>query len=80
MSITLILHIQNEEPVVGEVEELPSSTDSIIVINNPRKRDGKNLPYLDDNVVTVVWPIERLNYIEVLAGEEEEEIIGFVRE
>lgn len=80
MSITLILHIQNEEPVVGEVEELPSSTDSIIVINNPRKRDGKNLPYLDDNVVTVVWPIVRLNYIEVLAGEEEEEIIGFVRE
>lgn len=80
MSITLILHIQNADPVVGEVEDLPSPTDNLIVVNNPRTRDGKDLPYLDENVVTVVWPFERLNYIEILGGEEEEEIIGFVRE
>ncbi len=80
MSITLILHIQNADPVVGEVEDLPSPTDNLIVVNNPRTRDGKDLPYLDENVVTVVWPYERLNYIEILGGEEEEEIMGFVRE
>lgn len=80
MSITLILHIQNADPVVGEVEDLPSPTDNLIIVNNPRMRDGKDLPYLDENVVTVVWPYERLNFIEILGGEEEEEIIGFVRE
>jgi len=50
------------------------------LVRNPRQRDGKDLHYLDDNVVTVLWPIERLNFIEVLTSKQEEEIIGFVRE
>lgn len=80
MSYTLILHILNADPVVGEVEELPDPSDTMIVINNPRLRDGKDVPYLAENVVTVIWPVDKLNFIEVMAGKEEEEIIGFVRE
>jgi hypothetical protein len=33
-----------------------------------------------DKVVTVLWPLEKINFIEILPGEEDEEIIGFVRE
>jgi len=33
-----------------------------------------------DKVVTVIWPINTLNFIEVLPSEEDEQIIGFVRE
>ncbi len=80
MSYTLILHVMNEEPVVGEVEELPSPGDSLISVRNPRRLDGKDLPYLADNVTTVFWPVSRLNFIEIISGREEEEIIGFVRE
>ncbi|MGW8250347.1 MAG: hypothetical protein ACWGO1_06870 [Anaerolineales bacterium] len=80
MPYTLILHILNTDPVVGEVDELPSPSDNLVIIHNPRRLDGKDVHYLADNVVTVFWPIERLNFIEVLAGKEEEEIIGFVRE
>lgn len=80
MTYTLILHILNADPVVGEVEELPEPSDTLVVINNPRMRDGKDVPYLAENVVTVFWPVDKLNYIEVLASKEEEEIIGFVRE
>lgn len=80
MPYTLILHIQNADPVVGEVDELPETSDNLILLKNPRQRDGKDLHYLDENVDTVYWPIERLNFIEVLGGREEEEIIGFVRE
>jgi hypothetical protein len=80
LSYTLILHILNADPVVGEVEELPDPSDTMIVINNPRLRDGKDVPYLAENVVTVIWPVDKLNFIEVMAGKEEEEIIGFVRE
>ena len=80
MAYTLILHILNADPIVGEVEELPNRTDTLIPINNPRMRDGKDIHYLADNVVTVFWPVEKINFIEVMAGKEEEEIIGFVRE
>jgi hypothetical protein len=80
MAYTLVLHLSGEVPVVGEVEELPKPTDTIVIISNPRQRDGKELHYLEDNVVKVMWPIEKLTLIEVLANEEEEKIIGFVRE
>lgn len=80
MSITVLIHISNEDPVVGEIDELPSPTDNAITVNNPRRRDGKDLPYLEGNVVTVVWPMHRVNFIEMLPTHEEEKLIGFVRE
>lgn len=80
MAITVLLHLSGEDPVVGEVEELPSPTDTSITLSNPRRRDGKDLPYLESNVVTVVWPIHRVNFMEIMPTAEEERLIGFVRE
>mgnify|MGYP006927344405 FL=1 len=78
--ITLVLHMLNEDPVVGEVEDLPIKTDTIIFLHNPRRRDGKELPYLEHNTTTAAWPLARLSFFEVLPGTEEEPIISFVRE
>lgn len=80
MAYTVILHITGETAIAGEIEELPKPTDTIVVVNNPRTRDGKELHYLEGNVSKVIWPLVKLNLIEVLEGEEEEKIIGFVRE
>lgn len=77
---TLVLHMMNEDPVVGDVDELPQKTDTLIFIKNPRRRDGKDLPYLELNVTSAAWPVVRLSFVEVLPGAEEEEIISFVRE
>ena len=81
MSILVILHILNSEPILGEIDELPAPTDNILMVHNPRHTDGKDITYIQDDVTTVIWPIEKINFIEIMAGEEEEEdIIGFVRE
>ena len=80
MAYTVILHLSGESAVAGEIEELPKPTDTLLVVSNPRSRDGKDLHYLEGNVVKVIWPIERLTLIEILQGQEEEKIIGFVRE
>ncbi len=80
MATTVILHIKNSEPVIAEVDELPKPNDLVITVKNPRTLDGKDLHYLMDKVVTVIWPIESLYFIEVMPSEEEEQIIGFVRE
>jgi hypothetical protein len=78
--VTLVLHIQNSEPVVGEVDSIPSPSDRLILLNNPRKLDGKDLTILTEDAVSILWPVERINFIEVLSAKEQEEIIGFVRE
>lgn len=80
MTITVIVHIANEDPIIGEVEQMPTLTDTMIIIANPRKRDGKDLHYLDSDVTTVIWPWNRITFLEILPSEEEEKIIGFVRE
>ncbi|KAA3643209.1 MAG: hypothetical protein DWQ07_22085 [Chloroflexi bacterium] len=80
MAITVIIHIANEDAVVGEIDDLPSPTDVSILVKNPRKRDGKDLHYLDGDVTTVLWPWNRITFIEVITSKAEEEVIGFVRE
>ena len=80
MPYSVILHISGETSVAGEIEELPKPTDNIIVIMNPRQKDGKDLHYIDHNVVKVIWPLAKVSFIEILESTEEEKIIGFVRE
>ena len=80
MAYTVILHIAGETSVAGEVEELPKLTDQILIVFNPRQRDGKDLHYLDQNVTKVIWPLAKISFIEILESAEEEKIIGFVRE
>jgi hypothetical protein len=80
MAYSVILHVPGEMPIIGEVDELPKPADTLIVVSNPRLRDGKDIHYLEHNVVKVIWPIEKLTLIEILESEEEEHLIGFVRE
>jgi hypothetical protein len=80
MAHTILIHLSGEEPIAGEVDELPKPTDTVITVTNPRRRDGKDLHYVDSRAVKVIWPFERISFIEVLSGEEAEQIISFVRE
>jgi hypothetical protein len=76
---TIVVHMLNEDPVLGEIDELPEKNDTLMLIRSPRRRDGKDLPYLEPNITSVIWPTSRISFIEVLPGSEEE-IISFVRE
>jgi hypothetical protein len=80
MAYSIILHIAGESSILGEIEDLPKSNDTILTVSNPRMRDGKDIHYLEHNVVKVIWPIYKLTLIEILESEEEESLIGFVRE
>ena len=80
MAIPVLIHISGEDPVRGEVDDLPTPADTNLTVNNPRQRDGKDLRYVLENVVTVVYPMHRITFIEILPTVEEEKIIGPVRE
>ena len=77
---TVIVHIANEDPVVCEIDQLPNPTAQMIVIHNPRKRDGMDVHYVDEDVTMLIIPIHRINFIQVLPAAGEEDVIGFVRE
>jgi hypothetical protein len=77
---TIIVHVNNEDAVVCEVDELPDPSAQLIIVHNPRRRDGTDVHYLDEDVSTVIFPIHRINFIQVMAAAEIEEVVGFVRE
>jgi hypothetical protein len=80
MAITIQIHILNEDPVRAEVDALPGAQDTLLVVMNPRLRDGKDLRYVEPDVTTIIYPIGRINFIQVLPSGEEERVVGFVRD
>ena len=80
MAVTVIIHIANEDPIVGEMEDLPNVNDTLVFVQNPRRRDGKDLHYLQNEVTSVIWPMDRIAFIEVMPSEEDESIITPWRE
>lgn len=80
MTVTVIVHIANEEPIVCEIESLPDAKDQLILLSNPRMRDGKELKYLEEEVSRMVVPWHRINFVQILPSAEAEDVIGFVRD
>ncbi len=78
--ITVIVHVANEDPIVCEIEKMPDPQDQLLVLNNPRLRDGKDVHYVDEDVTTLVFPVHRINFIQILPSADVEDVIGFVRE
>jgi len=77
---SVIVHFLNEDPVVGEIDAMPAAANNMVSVKNPRKKDGKDIPFLEPNVTIVIWPLARISFIEVMSSGSEEDIISFVRE
>lgn len=67
--LTLLVHIDNAEPVKLDVEEFPSPTDQVVIGKNPRDKADKELRWLEEGVTTVVFPWWRITFIELLPTE-----------
>lgn len=80
MSVTAIVHVNNEEPIMCEMEDLPQPNDQVVKMINPRRPDGKEVFFLAENVSMVIMPWHRINLVQIMPTTEVEDIIGFVRE
>ncbi len=80
MPFTIVVHVLNEDAVVGEVEQLPTPSDQFVFLNGPRLRDGRDVPYLLPEVASVIFPWHRVHSVEILPSEGEEQIVTFIRE
>ena len=80
MPISVQIHIMNEEPIKAEMDALPGPNATLLVALNPRMRGEKELRFLEPNVTTLILPVSRLIFIQVLPSGEEERVVGFVRD
>ena len=80
MSYTLLIHVIGESALMCEAEQLPNPSDSTITVTHLRQRDGKEVSMVDSNATSFIFPWSRVNFIEILGAEEEEEIVGFARD
>jgi hypothetical protein len=80
MAHTLLVHIQNEDAVVGEVEDMPDPAAQYLALSSPRLRDGREVPYLLPETNMVLYPWNRIHSVELLPTEEDEQIVTFIRE
>ena len=80
MPFTILLHVANEEAILAEIDDLPSLNDQWVKISNPRRKDNKDLQNIMAQVTTVMYPTWRINFIEVMPSDDEEDVTTFVRE
>jgi len=80
MPYTVMIHVLNEDAVVGEVDQIPDPGDQVIVVSNVRRRDGRDVSYVLPETNTVIYPWTRVHCVEVLPSEAEKEIVSFIRE
>lgn len=72
MSIRVRVHPLNDEPFEADMEELPAVAASYILVTNPRKPDGRNLPWDTGRTKGYIFPFARIAFIEILVGRHEE--------
>ena len=81
MAKVVIIHVAGEDPILAEVEDLPKPTDQFLEFFNPRRRDGKSIPYVTTGAKSFLFPWHRLSFVEIMTTEaEREDVIEFFRE
>jgi hypothetical protein len=83
VAIQVVVHINNEDPFVAEMDELPDPNHNFVAFSRPRRRDGKALTFITDGATSFLYPWNRISFIEIIGGESDgrsEAVVGFFRE
>jgi hypothetical protein len=80
MPYSILIHILNEDAVVGEIEDMPDSDSPFLIVSSPRLRDGRDVSYLLPETNTVLFPWNRIHSVEIMPTEGDDQIVTFIRE
>lgn len=73
MAIQVIVHVVNEEAFIAEMEDMPPTGASFIVISNPRSRENKSLQWAMSGAIRFIFPLDRIAFIELMMSEQDRE-------
>lgn len=66
MPYKIILHISNEDPITADMDQLPTSSSTIISFKNPKTRDGKQINWASVGSTSFIMPLHRISFIEII--------------
>jgi hypothetical protein len=64
----VVIHINNEQPLLADLYDMPGPTDISLVCTNVRMLDGKKPLFIDHTGSSFVFPYLHIRFIEILAG------------
>jgi len=64
----VVIHITNEQPLLADLYEMPTSTDVTLVCTNLRMLDGKKPIFIDHADSVFVFPYLNIRFVEILAA------------
>ena len=67
----VIIHLNNEQPVVADLFQVPSPQDVAILCTNLRTPDGKRPVFIDQSDSTFLLPLAHIRFVEIPAGSDE---------
>ena len=63
-----VIHPLNEQPLVVDIEEAPTSADVSLVCQNVRTIDGKRPKFVDRRDSVFVFPLNTIRFVEIYSG------------
>ncbi len=63
-----VLHIANEQPLLADLYDMPTTGDVSLVCTNVRMLDGKKPVFIDRSDSVFVFPYVTIRFIEILAA------------
>ncbi len=62
------IHVANEQPLLADLYDLPSSSDAGLVCTNVRNLDGKRPVFIDQTSSTFFFPYHVVRFLEIPSG------------
>jgi hypothetical protein len=62
------IHVQNEQPLIADLFEVPTSADAGMLCTNLRTMDGKRPVFIDSIEATFFFPYHVIRFIEIPEG------------
>jgi hypothetical protein len=64
----VVIHINNEQPLLADLYDMPGPTDISLVCTNVRMLDGKKPLFIDHTGSSFVFPYLHIRFIEIVPG------------
>jgi len=66
-----VIHLNNEQPVLADLFQVPSPQDVAVLCTNLRTPDGKRPVFIDQSDSTFLLPLAHIRFVEIPAGSDE---------
>ena len=63
-----VIHITNEQPLLADLFDLPTSTDVSLVCTNLRMMNGNRPVFADHTESTFIFPFNHIRFVEIHPG------------